>query len=185
MNEYFMINNDNFQKMDLREIAVYKKENPEDKLWSARLSTGLFGHTFCPAGNRGPKKIDEVLLAAGNNGLDRLILYGFIPCPVCKPETTEGFWDKSKNMIKQIYRNINSPEEFADKSILPFDALWIDWENIIPHIGSFPSRLYIPQGLDKKSLKAAKKRLKKINKQIPALGYYDANAPGRFNEYKI
>lgn len=62
----------------------------DDIVYSARISTGLFGRTDCVAGNRGPKDSKEVILAAGETGLVKLIELGFIPCDVCKPAFSWG-----------------------------------------------------------------------------------------------
>ncbi len=72
------------------------------QVWSARLSTGVFGLTSCGSGNKGPKAYNEVLLSVGNSGLSKLVELGFIPCPTCHPENVENFWGEVEVAVSQI-----------------------------------------------------------------------------------
>ncbi|HKL24551.1 MAG TPA: hypothetical protein VJ912_04400 [Candidatus Nanoarchaeia archaeon] len=183
MKNYYIYNNEKFTKKPLKEIAEYafnKKEN----IWSARISSGLFGLTNCKAGNRGPKKYNEIILGIGNEGLNKIIDLGFITCPVCKPEKTANFWEIIKYKVNEKY-NINTLENFTDKNILNFDARRIKWEEILPIINNVPNRIYIPKNLSKKEIKDFKNRFLKTGFKIPAIGYYSPNVSERFTKYDI
>jgi hypothetical protein len=161
----------------------------EYTIWSARLGTGLFGLTSCYSGNRGPKSPSEVLLAVGDEGLVKLINFGFITCPVCKPEKTEKFWSIAGPAVEKKYGkeyDIHNLENFVNKNILTFDARRVDWEEIVPRTGAFPGRIYLPQGLNADEVSNFEKRLKSLHKQLPEIGYLDKNAqPWRFVTYDI
>ncbi|MGV8141654.1 MAG: hypothetical protein ACP5NW_04405 [Candidatus Woesearchaeota archaeon] len=191
---YFIYHNDRFMR-----LSEYFSDNtaskspsqspsksffPVQKLWSARLSTGLFGSTDCPSGNRGPKSSSEVLLASGDEGLAKLIELGFITCPVCKPEYKNGFWTVAIDAVQKKY-SINSLADFTDKDILPYDARRVQWEKIVPIIGEFPSRLYVPQGFKVHDLLSLEIRLRKLNPKLPEIGYLDKNTqPWKFVAYR-
>lgn len=155
-------------------------------LWSARISTGVFGMTNCSAGNRGPKGKKEVLLAEGNEGLLELIDLGFIPCSVCHPEEKgEGFFDIIEDKVKSMY-GLRLSEDFCDKKILPFDARRLNWERITALTDGVPSRIYVPKGLPLDEMNNfADKFWIDTGFRVPPIGYYDSNSPSRFTEYKI
>ncbi len=153
------------------------EELDDDIIYSARISTGLFGTTRCPAGNRGPKDKNEVILAAGNQGLVRLIEMGFIPCDVCEPEFD---WTSIEDTVTELY-NIESEEDFRDKDIVPYDARRLDWEAITTITKGLPGRIYLPEGLKKKEVKKFARRLKPH--PLPELGYYDQDSEERFTQY--
>lgn len=196
MRNYYVYSKGKFQKMnpkslakkiDLPEnikISEYSNEGNYENIWSARLSSGLFGLTNCKAGNRGPKNYNEVILGEGIEGLNKIVDLGFITCPVCKPEKINGFWDSIKDNVKEKYR-INILEDYTDKEVLPFDARRVKWEEILPVTGKTPERLYVPSNLSDKELKNLNKRFEKIGFELPSVGYYNKEAPGRFTEYKI
>ncbi|MFH1248741.1 MAG: hypothetical protein V1660_01165 [archaeon] len=197
MNEYFIYSqNGKFSKHDLEEyakiislpkeisISTYSNELPDINIWSARLSTGLFGLASCKAGNRGPKGFNEVVLSTGKEGLNKLVKSGFIPCPLCRPEKIDGFWDSIKEIVKREY-SIETLEDFIDKKKLPFDARRVRWEELLPIIGDTPDRLYLPKGLVTDELIGLKKRFENIGFKLPHTGYYNPDVPERFSEYLL
>lgn len=180
---YYVLTSGGFCLLRLEELARFRRSRDyRVPIWSARLSTGLLGLTSCPAGNRGPKSKSEVLLAIAGTGLRGLIDLGFITCPVCKPEKTEEFWDVVKDVVERRYE-IASLADFTDKSILPFDARRIEWEKIVPALGQWPNRLYVPKGLAAHELEELKSRIKEIGHGVPCVGYYDHAAPEKFTQY--
>ncbi len=176
MVKYFLFSEGDYKLTDLRQVVASR-----DELWSARLSTGLFGSPGCPAGNRGPKGKAEVLLAKGDEGLRKLVQLGFITCPVCKPETTEGFWQVVGDAAKERYR-ISSLEEFVDKQVIGFDARHVAWEELLPIIGETPGRLYVADTITTDGLLFFRARFDKLGFKMPPAGYYDATAEGRFRQ---
>jgi len=180
---YYTFLDNGYQKFGFRDLINYCKRRKE-RIWSARLSTGLLGLTTCEAGRRGPKGYNEVLLAVGDEGLNKLVNLGFITCPVCRPDKVEGFWETIKESVKQKY-NLDTLEDFIDKEILNFDARRIDWEEIMPVIGKTPNRLYVPRELSEEELVELKTRFERMGVELPPTGYYDSEAEGRFTEYKI
>jgi len=193
--DYWTFYEGKFNKLSVKELAA-KVSLPRDipvssysnnlkaRLWSARLSTGVFGLTSCVAGNRGPKDCSEVILGIGDEGLNKLVALGFIPCPVCHPEKVDGFWDAVKEAVSQRY-GITSLEMFVDKDVLPFDSRRVEWEEILPVVEGVPSRIYLPRNLANDDLLAFSERFERIGFKLPAVGYYDPEAPGRFVEYNI
>jgi hypothetical protein len=162
-----------------------KKDSYDSMIWSARLSTGLFGLMTCSSGNRGPRSSTEVLLAKGGEGLVKLINLGFITCPTCKPENISGFWDTIKDYVKEKYGITNSME-FLDKNFLQFDARRVDWEEMVPIIQGFPSRIYIPPDVPAHELANLEKRLKTLHPNLPEIGYLDkAASPWKFVVYNL
>lgn len=147
----------------------------DDVVYSARISTGLFGRTDCPAGNRGPKDSKEVILAAGEQGLVKLIGLGFIPCDVCTPEFE---WEGIGGVVEELY-GITSESAFRDKDVLGYDARRLDWKKIVEITGGLPGWIYLPKGLKKREVRKFAKRLRPYT---TALGYYDADSPDRFTE---
>ena len=93
---YFAFFENDYHRSRLSEV-VRKSRDQQSRIWSARLGTGLVGLTDCEQGNIGPKSYSEVLLALGDDGLRKLVDLGFITCPACTPEKTEGFWDAVKD----------------------------------------------------------------------------------------
>ncbi|MDO8536987.1 MAG: hypothetical protein Q7R94_01955 [bacterium] len=182
---YHVLINNGFQKFSLETLMRFiRMQSPRPPIWSARLSTGLLGLTNCPAGNEGPKGCGEVLLAIDEAGLRRLIDLGFITCPVCNPEKTEGFWDIVKDIVQRKY-DITSLANFADKNILTFDARRIGWEKIMPLLGQWPGRLYVPKDLIARELEELKSRIEKIGCGIPCVGYYNHETPEKFTQYQL
>jgi len=178
---YYIFMQDHFERRTLHEIAEYRRSQGR-MIWSARLGTGLFGRTNCEAGNKGPKSESEVLLAAGDRGLVKLVELGFITCPVCRPESVEGFWETVQCSVNTNY-NLDSLKDFTDKTVLPYDARRVTWEEIVPMIGSMPGRLYLPRGLSSKEINNLRNWCDRKGVKHPSLGYYDDNAPGNFREY--
>lgn len=185
--EYFVFTEDNFKKYSLRTLAQSLSKCPNDesiKVWSGRLSTGLFGLTNCKSGNRGPKRYNEIILASGNQGLNKLIELGFITCPQCRPEQTRGFWQTIKDSVYKKY-SLNSLEEFTNKCTLPFDARRISWEEILPVIKTPPGRIYLPKGLAMEDLIQFQGRFLDNGFNLPQAGYYNPEVPERFTKYLI
>lgn len=169
--------------LNLPETVALRKET-ERPVWSARLSTGLFGLPSCESGNRGPKGWSEVVLALGDTGLNSLIRLGFIPCPTCKPDKKDGFWQVAKDSILKNY-DLDHVEDFADKTKVTYDVRRVDWETLLPLLGRTPNRLYLPQNLSQEDLIQLRDRFKQLGFNLPPSGYYDKDAPGRFREYEI
>ncbi len=173
----------------LRELTDNLKLS-QKKVWSARVSTGLFGLTACSSGNRGPKNQKEVLLSVGNCGLSELVDLGFIPCPTCKPESNdENFWKILRKNVQEKY-GLTSLKEFCDKTILPFDVRRLELEKIANIAWGLPSRFYLPKNLSEQEVEVFANRLKKIQgssltSSIPKLGFYDSSSPTRFTEYSL
>ena len=166
-------------------ISEYSNEEPYEDMWSARLSTGAFGLTSCPAGNRGPKEYNEVILAKGDKGLKKLVGLGFITCPVCNPEETEDFFETVGEKIQEKY-GFSDVEDFANKDILPLDARRVNWEELLPVIGKTPGRLYLPNDLNEDDLTHLHKRFNNIGYALPKeIGCYDKDSPGHFREYPL
>ena len=173
------------REMTTRElVGVLRQREDRPDIWSARLSTGLLGRTDCPAGNRGPKGYSEVVLAVGDEGLEKLVDLGFIPCPTCRPEDEPGFWDAVEHAVSERYE-LDSVYDFADKGVIGYDARQVDWEAVLPVIGAAPNRLYVPQGLGEGELVELRERFDALNVELPPVGYYDRDAPGRFHEYAV
>jgi hypothetical protein len=178
---YYIFMQDHFERHTLREIAQYRREQGKT-IWSARLGTGLFGRTNCEAGNKGPKGETEVLLAAGDEGLVKLVELGFITCPVCRPEDVEGFWETAQYAVMSNY-GLRSVNEFTDKTILEYDARRVSWEDIVQMTGAMPGRLYLPKGLDIRIVENMRRWCDRRKIKRPSMGYYDTDAPGMFVEY--
>jgi hypothetical protein len=184
-NIYCVFIGNGYYDLSLKELVTRRqKQNSQQRIWSARLSTGLFGLTNCRPGNRGPKDYKEILLAEGDGGLRKLVELGFITCPACKPEAKQDLWTVIGELASQRY-GLNCLEDFVDKAKLPFDARRLSWEEILPAVGAAPNRLYLPQGLQNAELLDLEKRFEKARFDLPPAGYYDASAPGRFREYNI
>lgn len=182
--EYVVYYDRNFQRMKLKELVSYSRDTfPLSQIWSARLSTGIFGFPHCSAGNRGPKGSKEIILSLGNQGLDDLAKLGFVSCSVCHPEEVPGFWDAIK--LHALGRHsLENLEDYLDRKKLPFDARRINWEIILPQTG-VPNRIYLPQGLSQEALLKFQKRFNGVGFTLPLLGYYDPKGAARFTEYKI
>jgi hypothetical protein len=184
--------NEQFQRLNLREIVTVRKETePKPFVWSARLSTGIFGLPDCPAGDSPhvPRGEDEVLLALGDKGLEMLFNLGFLPCPACHPENTPDFWEKSKGAIGYVYPWLTDVHQIMDHDLVPFDARGLCWELLRPIMKSMPNRLYILPGLDKST--EGKAEVTKFRERIiglgftpPPIGYY-VNEPPWFIEYAL
>lgn len=183
-NRYFCYLNGEFQNLSLFDIARYRLQNLKPAIWSARLSTGVFGLTSCKAGNKGPKGFNEVILGIGGEGLRTIVELGFIPCPVCRPDKINGFWEAARRVAQRRYGPI-SLEQFLDKEFLPFDSRRLCWEELLPLLGKTPGRCYIPAGVSDLELKAMQYRFAKLGFDLPAVGYYDPGAEDRFTEYAL
>jgi hypothetical protein len=194
--EYFVYSNGGFKKIALDELAKrlslppeiriskYSNDGKYTNLWSARLSSGLFGLASCEAGNRGPKGYSEVLLSVGDEGLNKLVELGFITCPVCKPENVDGLWDVVKDIVKQAY-GLGTLDDFIDKKLLPFDARRVAWEKVLPTTGKAPNRIYLPKGLAMDEVVELQRRFTNIGFSLPPVGYYNPDVAERFTEYKL
>lgn len=166
--------------MSLESLVRFRPQG----IWSARISTGLFGLTDCKSGNRGSKENGEILLGLGFEGINYLVNLGFIPCPSCKPNELESFYPSVHYAVWKKY-GFKNVEDFSDKKILPFDSRRLNWEKILPIFDKTPSRIYLPKDLKKNELLEFKNRFKKIGYVLPPVGFYDNNIKGHFNEYKI
>lgn len=177
-----------FKNLSLRELTSNLKER-EDRpfIWSARLSTGLFGLVSCPAGNspHAPKGENEVIIALGDDGLAFLIGLGFLPCPTCHPENTQDFWQKAEDDIIWNYPELDDAKGILDRNKIPFDAMHVSWEVLAPYLSKMPNRIYTKPGLDDITLQDFKRRIEGLGFDLPPIGYYDHNSPTRFTEYNI
>ncbi|MBI2125615.1 hypothetical protein HYU08_03605 [Candidatus Woesearchaeota archaeon] len=182
--EYFVYIAGNFEKMNLKDLLRSNKSQPPQQVWSARLSTGVFGLPGCKAGNRGPKETYEIILSLGEEGINKFVELGFLSCSVCHPEETPNFWETIKDGVSQKY-NLSSLESYVDKKMLPFDARRLSWEEILPVTGKVPGRIYLPRDLSEQDLLLFQERFSKIGLKIPTIGYYNPDVPGRFTEYQI
>ena len=166
--------------------SSFRRYSCRETVWSGRISTGVFGMTNCPAGNRGPKNKHEVLLAEGNEGLLELVDLGFIPCSVCHPEEKEeGFLDFIEDKVEAKYR-IKHAIDFCDKKVLPFDARRLNWPKITSMTNGAAGRIYLPRGLDQKAINHfGDDFMVETGFELPKMGFYDSNSPTRFTEYKV
>ncbi|MBU1199081.1 MAG: hypothetical protein KKF46_01000 [Nanoarchaeota archaeon] len=193
---YFVFTDGKFNNLHLKELAEHLSLPPEIRIstysndgaytnvWSARLSTGLLGLTSCASGNRGPKGFNEVVLSVEAEGLNKLVELGFITCPICHPEKINGFWETVKDRVDAKY-NIRTLEDFVDKTVLPFDARRINWEELLPIVGQVPNRLYILKDLQDDDIITLNKTFNDIGFKLPPVGYYNPEVPSRFTEYQV
>ena len=180
---YYVFLEGSYQKLSLRELVRYRNSwGILPDIWSAKISTGLLGLTNCKSGNRGPKGYSEVLLAIGDKGINKLVELGFIPCPTCRPEKKQGFWQTVENSVDKKY-SVKSSQDFSNKEIVPFDIRRIYFEEILSVTAKLPNRLYLPKNLNEKELSEFKSRFDAMGIALPPTGYYDANVPGRFARY--
>lgn len=182
---YPTIVNEELQNLTLREaFAIRKEKEPGVYVWTARLSTGLFGRHDCLSGNKSyaPKGENDVLVAVGDSGLSKLIELGFIPCPDCHPEDRPDFWKKAGPAIKLKYPNLTDIRQFIDKNIVGYDTLAVNWETLAPYLKGLPNRLYVKPRMSKAELHEIKVRFEeKLGFELPAVGYYGKG----FTEYII
>lgn len=181
---YLTYTGQHLTELTLAEIVTLRHERENNFLWSARLSSGLFGLTDCTAGDRGPKGFAEVILAQGDAGLRFLIESGFLPCPTCRPENVPGFWEAGMETITKIY-GLTDPQDFVNKEILTFDSRRVDWEILLPLLRATPNRLYVPKNLNQEDLTTLRGRFARSGFELPPVGYYDRSLPGHFFEYQI
>lgn len=185
--KYFFFDRGGWAKDSLREVVEARKEHQgiERQIWSARLSTGLLGLPGCPAGNRpgAPKGEKDIILARGSIGLIPLIGLGFISCPACHPELTEGFAQAAALFVLAKYK-LESYEQWFDRSLVPFDAARVNWEGLAKVGIGLPPRLYLRARLAPAEVAAIRNRLVKLASELPELGYYDRKAPGHFVVYE-
>lgn len=180
---YAVIVDGEYRQQTLRDlVCTISAQTLRPRAWSARLSTGLFGLPDCTSGNRGPKNMQEVLLAVGDKGLQELITLGFLTCPTCTPEQVDGFWDTADLVIHMLY-GLQNTHDFTNRQIFPFDARRVSWEKVVPAIGGFPDRLYIPEGVEEDELNTLGQRLSRLTTPLPDIGFYDRTVPERFTRY--
>lgn len=187
MREYSFYDGARWKEGSLKDVV---KIAGEDRIWSARISTGIFGLPSCSSGNRGPKSGQEVLLGIGNEGLQEIVSLGFVTCPVCHPENEEkDFLGIVKGIVRYCY-DFENPADFLDRKKVPFDARRLDWEKIANIAWGLPSRIYVPEKLAREEVEQFANRLKNIqssslNSSIPPIGFYDRNSPTRFTAYDL
>jgi len=183
--DYFVYAGGSFEKIKLKELLEYTKtQHPPLKIWSARLSTGVFGLPDCKAGNRGPKESNEVLLSLGEEGINKFVELGFISCSVCHPEETPDFWETIRSAVSQKY-SLSSLESYVDKKMLPFDARRLSWEELLSIMGRAPNRIYLPKDLSEQDLVQFQERFTRIRFALPKVGYYNPAVAERFTEYLV
>ncbi|HLD79778.1 MAG TPA: hypothetical protein VJA18_04415 [Candidatus Nanoarchaeia archaeon] len=183
LTEYFVYIAGSFQKMNLKDLVRSSRDQPQQQVWSARLSTGVFGLPDCKAGNRGPKETNEVLLSLGNEEINKFVDLGFISCPVCRPEETPNFWEIISDRVGRKY-GLSSLESYVDKKMLPFDARRLNWEELLPIVGRTPNRIYLPRDLSEQDLVQFQERFTRIRFAFPKVGYYNPAVAERFTEYR-
>jgi hypothetical protein len=184
--KYPVINDHQLNNLTLREVAALRKEKePKEYVWSARLSSGLFGLVDCPAGNspHAPKGENEVMLAIG--GSTYLIDLGFLPCPTCHPENTPDFWDKAREAILIDWPFLTNEKQILDRNLIPFDAMRLNWKALAPYLTKMPNRIYTQPNLDEQVVIEFKKKIEDLGFSLPPIGFYDHSSPTRFTEYKI
>lgn len=174
---YYIYEQGRLRPQGLRKIFYSSEKLSTEPIWSARLSSGLLGLTDCSAGNRGPKNINEVILARGHEGLAYLIWLGFTPCPSCHPENEPQFWPSARGPIEICY-HLDDEKDFLK---IDFDARRLRWEEL----PVTPNRLYVPPDLDSTELFQLWERFTRLGKALPPVGYYDREAPGHFRQYAI
>lgn len=183
MNEKYIVYSEDFpQDLTLRELSTQLENKGYPEVWSARIGTGLFGLTSCPAGNKGPKSRSEVLLGVGEYGLNTLIEYGFLPCPVCKPLDT--------NIYPDIWKVIEfeATDRYSDIGIeglkkIPYDIRELDLEFILVRTKEAPERFYLPEGLSDFEVQDFVSRLSNFSVTPKKLGFYDPSSETNFTEY--
>lgn len=186
--QYPVFTSGRFENLTLRDVVALRKEQePRPFIWSARLSTGIFGLPGCSSGNSPhvPKGENEVMLAFNDTGLHELIELGFVPCPSCHPEQAPDFWQKTRSIIEYTYPFLPEAEQILDRNLVPFDARRLKWEIIAPYITKPPNRLYIPPNLPKHELFNMKVRFHRMGFELPAVGFYDSSSPDRFTQYSV
>ena len=191
---YFIYTNNEFERTSLSNLAKKMYLPPSlkissygnnliyTKIWSARLSTGLFGLPNCASGNKGPKQDNEIILAKGSKGLIKLVELGFIPCPTCYPMEIPRAWEDIKKTVNQMY-GFNKIEDYIDKRKLPFDSRRLNWEEILPIMQTTPERIYLPPSLRKKDLEIFQTRFKDTGFDLPKIGSYNPHVKRNFKEY--
>ncbi|NQU78995.1 hypothetical protein HQ545_04465 [Candidatus Woesearchaeota archaeon] len=181
--KYVTFFDDQYGKLDIFDIVKLKNEQRQSpNLWSASLSYGLLGSVRCRPGIMASKDNNEVLLAFGDEGLEKLVDLGFITCATCQPEQTPGFWDVIRKIVRENY-GIQSLNEFVNKDVIPYDASRVRWEELIPIIGRCPDRLYLAKDMTMPAMLQLKTRFNRMGFDLPPVGFYDTNAPERFVEY--
>ncbi|HJZ05512.1 hypothetical protein A2634_03445 [Candidatus Amesbacteria bacterium RIFCSPHIGHO2_01_FULL_48_32] len=178
---YWTHAHDAYQLLPLKEIIKLKSQT---LLWSARIGTGLLGLTDCSSGKRGPKNSAEIILAIGSTGLAQLIKLGFIPCPTCRPDQLDTFWEIATEMAREKYR-LQYPRDFTNKKIVGFDALRLDWETILNITKRPPSRIYTSPKPDQNLLSKTIDAFLALSIPLPPIGFYNRTAPGNFTEIDI
>ncbi len=194
--EYFVFLGDRFRKMPLKEIAeiaglppelkisFYKNKGLYMKIWSARLTTGVFGSPGCFVGNKGVKGFENVILSMGDKGLEKFTELGFIPCDSCHPENVDGFWEIVSEKVHSKYK-LKNLKEFTNKDILMYDAGRISWEEILPITGKVPDRIYLLEGLAKEEVDRFRMRFERLGFKAENVGYFNHNPEFKigFKEY--
>ena len=170
----YLVYQDQFAPLNI----TYDEAKAHGRVWSARLSTGLFGTPQCPSGNKGPKERNEVVLGLGNSGLQELVKLGFIPCPTCEPNNTDGYVAAEPTVLEEYGIPL---EKFADKTIVGYDARRVEYERILPLIGKPPSRFYLPAGLEQGEIDTFKQRMHDMGFAIDSPWYYEN---GKARQYK-
>jgi hypothetical protein len=160
------------------------KNELELDVMSLRLATGLIGELNCPAGNRGPKGANEVIIGISKAGIKALLELGGLPCTVCKSgRRLVKMDDGIKEALSQNTEGLSSIE---DREWLEahYDARRLKWDRILPlHIS--PSRFYTRPNLNKQEVNKIVELFRSMGSSVPNVGFYNPAAPGHFTQYKL
>ena len=77
------------------------------------------------------------------------------------------------------------PKNYANKKIVGFDALRLDWETILNITKRPPSRIYTSPKPDQNLLSKTIDAFLALSIPLPPIGFYNRTAPGNFTEIDI
>lgn len=173
--EHLVAYQNEMRMMSMMEIVSIRR-NGGNRLMvvSAKEATGLMGKPGCIPGNRHK---ENTILGVGEEGVRALVELGFVPCPVCKLEEIPVFREMIKTTVKERYGL--TVDQFADKTILGYDAFRVDFERIVASGGKLPDRLYVSEKLTSSGIGEIKLRMSKLGDKVQ-IGLYDRSSPGNF-----
>ncbi len=157
---YALVEPGKWRVVNLRSLMRAILQGDSEPVSSLRLATGIIGTLKCKSGNRGPRGHQEVVFGLGNDGIAGLLALGALECITCS----------------------NLPNEKKSEQISKYDARRLDWPQILK-LEIAPDRFYTRPGLSEKEVSKIAEIFSSNNIRVPAIGYYDANAPGRFATY--
>lgn len=157
---YALVEPGKWRVINLRGLMRALSEGDSEPVSSLRLATGIIGTLQCKSGNRGPRGYQEVIFGLGNDGIAGLLTLGALECITC---------GKLSDEEKQA-------------QIRSYDARRLDWSQILK-LEIAPDRFYTRPGLSGKAVSKIAEIFSSRNIRVPAIGYYDAKASGRFATY--